>query len=246
LLNSDFNDYLLKAWHVNLTEFRAGTRGERQAITEKLKPLITDTTISLHPKGKAAYDMPNHMFVTATSNQDDAANVDNNDRRWAIHEMHAAKMTPEEVDWLYTDFLSTERATPVLRHYFLNRQIGDFNPNASAPQTAARAAMIAASTTSDIELLELCWEERSGIFEKDIVLTHEATTFIHKNTPMKPSAHRVGRLLCRPPFNGDPIQFRVGQKSYRGVILFNKEIWHGTSGKLKMDHIAGDDIDITQ
>ena len=111
---------------------------------------------------------------------------------------------------------------------------------------ATRAAMIAASTTSDIELLELCWEERSGIFEKDIVLTHEATTFIHKNTPMKPSAHRVGRLLCRPPFNGVPIQFRVGQKSYRGVILFNKEIWHGTSGKLKMDHIAGDDIDITQ
>jgi hypothetical protein len=246
LLNSDFNDYLLKAWHVNLTEFRAGTRGERQAITEKLKPLITDTTISLHPKGKAAYDMPNHTFITATSNQDDAANVDNNDRRWAIHEMHAPKMTAAEVEWLYNDFLLTDRAAGVMRHYFLNRQIGDFNPNASAPETEARAAMIAASATSDIELLELCWEERSGIFEKDIVLTHEATTFVHKHTPAKPSAHRVGRLLCREPFNGEAIQFRVGQKSYRGVILFNHDIWRGSSGKAKMDHITGDDIDLTE
>ncbi len=245
LLNSDFNDYLLKAWHVNLTEFRAGTRGERQAITEKLKPLITDSTISLHPKGKAAYDMQNHVFVTATSNQDDAANVDNNDRRWAIHEMHAAKMTPSEVEYLYNDFLLTDRAAGVMRHYFLNRKIGNFNPNANAPETEARAAMIAASATSDIELLELCWEERSGIFEKDIVLTHEATTFVHKNTPSKPSAHRVGRLLARDPFNGHPIQFRVGQKSYRGVILFNKDIWKGTSGKAIMDHITGDDIDLT-
>jgi len=33
LLNSDFNDYLLNAWHINLTEFRAGTRGEREAIS---------------------------------------------------------------------------------------------------------------------------------------------------------------------------------------------------------------------
>jgi hypothetical protein len=189
--------------------------------------------------------MQNHVFVTATSNQDDAANVDNNDRRWAIHEMHAPKMTASEVDYLYTDFLLTDRAAGVMRHYFLNRKIGNFNPNANAPETEARAAMIAASATSDIELLELCWEERSGIFEKDIVLTHEATTFVHKNTPSKPSAHRVGRLLARDPFNGHPIQFRVGQKCYRGVILFNKDIWKGTSGKAIMDHITGDDIDLT-
>lgn len=245
LLNSDFNDYLLKAWHVNLTEFRAGTRGERQAITEKLKPWITDTTISIHPKGSKGYDMPNHFFVTATSNQDDAANVDNNDRRWAVHEMHAPKMTPEEVSWLYNDFLLTDRASAVLRYYFLNRIIGDFDPSASAPETEARTQMIAASTTSDIELLQLSYEERSGIFEKDIVLTHDVMTFVHKHSPAKPSAHRIGRLLCRPPFNGKAIQFRMGKKTFRAVILFNKSVWKGSSGKAMMDHISGDDIDIT-
>lgn len=245
LLNSDFNDYLLKAWHVNLTEFRAGTRGERAAITEKLKPWITDTSISIHPKGRAGYDMPNHFFVTATSNQDDAANVDNNDRRWAIHEMHAEQFTEAEQSWVYNDFLLTERAAGVLRHYFLNRKIGNFSPSAKAPETDARQQMIAASATSDVELLQLTFEERSGIFEKDIVLTREATQFVHKHTPAKPSAHRVGRLLCRPPFNGKGVQFRVSGKSYRAIILFNYGVWKGSSGKAMLDHVNGDDIDIT-
>lgn len=154
-------------------------------------------------------------------------------------------MTAAEVDYIYTDFLLTERAQPVMRHFFLNRPIRNFNPSANAPETAARAAMIAASATSDIELLELSWEERSGIFEKDVVLTHEAMTFVHKNSVSKPSAHRIGRLLAREPFNGTPIQFRVGQKSYRGVILFNHKMWKNASGKAIMAHIAGDDIDIT-
>jgi hypothetical protein len=245
LLNSDFNDYLLKAWHVNLTEFRAGTRGEREAITERLKPWISDPMISIHPKGSKGYDMPNIFFMTAGSNRDDAANVDNEDRRWAVHEMHAARMTPEEVSWIYDDFLLTDRASAVLRHYFLNRPIADFNPNANAPETKARAAMIAASTTSDIELLQFCYEERSGIFEKDIVLTHEVVSYVHKHSLAKPSAHRLGRLLCREPFNGKAVQFRVGKKSFRAIVLFNKSVWGGSSGKAMMDHITGDDVDIT-
>lgn len=245
LLNSDFNDYLLNAWHVNLTEFRAGTRGDRVAITEKLKPLITDATIALHPKGGAAYPMPNRCFVTGSSNQDDAASIDNNDRRWAVHELHAPQFTESEQEWLYTDFLLTERAAGVMRHYFLNREIVNFSPSARAPETEARQAMVAASTTSDIELLQLAWEERSGLFERDVVLTGEVTAFVQKNSHAKPSAHRVGRLLCRAPFNGEPIQFRVGAKSFRAVILFNRDIWKGSSGKAIMGHIEGEDLDLT-
>jgi hypothetical protein len=246
LLNSDFNDYLLNAWHVNLTEFRAGTRGDRIAITEKLKPLITDDVIALHPKGGAAYPMPNRCFVTGSSNQDDAASIDNNDRRWAVHEMHAAQFTESEQEWLYTDFLLTPRAAGVLRHYFLNRTIENFSPSAKAPETEARQAMVAASTTSDTELLELAWEERSGLFEKDVVLTGEVTSYVHKHVVSKPSVHRVGRMLRKPPFNGQSIQFRVGEKSFRAVILFNHRKWKNSSGKAIMAHIEGEDLDSTR
>jgi len=77
------------------------------------------------------------------------------------------------------------------------------------------------------------------------VLTGEVTAFVQKNSHAKPSAHRVGRLLCRAPFNGEPIQFRVGAKSFRAVILFNRDIWKGSSGKAIMGHIEGEDLDLT-
>jgi len=62
---------------------------------------------------------------------------------------------------------------------------------------------------------------------------------------MKPSAHRIGRLLCRPPFNGRAVQFRVGEAKYRGVIIRNAENWVGASGREIMAHISGEDVDIT-
>jgi hypothetical protein len=244
LLNSDFNDYLLNAWHVNLTEFRAGTRGERTAISEKLKPWITDDTISIHPKGSAGYDMPNHFFVTATSNKDDAASVESEDRRWAIHEMHAPQFTEAEQDWIYNGFLLHARAPAVLRHYFLHLDLTGFSPSAKAPETEARRAMITASVSSDYELLQIAIEERSGIFSRDVVLTSEVREFIFKHSPARPSADRVGRILCRPPFDGMSRQFRCGKGMYRAVILRNHPHWCVAGGAEIMAHIQGEDSDV--
>lgn len=244
LLASDFNDYLLNAWHVNLTEFRAGTRGERLAISSKLKAWITEESIALHPKGQAAYTMPNHFFVTATSNEDDAAAVDNNDRRWAIHEMHAAQFTESEQQYLYHEFLLTPRAPGVLRHYFLNLDISKFNPSAKAIETEARAEMVEASLGADLELLALAFEQCAPPLDRDVVLTHEVQHWVHKNTVSRPSVHRVGKMLCRAPFRGKAIQFRVGEARYRGVILRNHDIWRQANGRSVMAHINGEDVDI--
>ena len=245
LLNSDFNDYLLNAWHVNLTEFRAGTRGERTAISSKLKAWITDDSIAMHPKGSAAYTMPNHFFVTATSNEDDAALLDNNDRRWAVHEMHAEQFTEEEQRWIYNDFLLQPRAAAVLRHYFLNRDTSGFTPSAKAPETAARREMVEASFPADMDLLRTALEEHSEPLARDVVITQEVTQYIHKHSPTKPSAHRVGRMLAASPFHGLPIQFRVGQRSYRAIILRNHTRWRNAAGPEIFSHISGEDVDIS-
>lgn len=245
LLSSDFNDYLLNAWHVNLTEFRGGSRGERESISKKVESWIADDIVAIHPKGLPGYTMPNHFFVTASSNYEDAAAINNNDRKWAVHEMRAKQFTESEQRYLYEEFLLTKRAAPVLRHFFLNLDISNFVASAKAPETAARKEMVEASTSADIEAMVTAFEERSGLFSRDIVLTNEVTAWVHKNTPMKPSAHRIGRLLCRPPFNGRAVQFRVGEAKYRGVIIRNAENWVGASGREIMAHISGEDVDIT-
>jgi len=225
LLNSSFTDYLADAWHVNLIEFRAGTRGEREAISKKIENWIADDTLSMHPKGQRGYTMPNHMFLTASSNKDDAASIDNNDRKWAIHEMHAPQFTETEQRWIYHEFLLTPRAGAVLRHYFLSLPLAGFHANAKAPTTAARANMVESSVPPDYELLLTSFEQRSFPLMTEIIITQEVIDFVRKNCVMKPSAIRVGRILCRPPFNGRILQWYIGESRYRGVILRSYEKW---------------------
>jgi len=240
LLNSDFNDYLLNAWHVNLTEFRAGTRGEREATSKKIENWIADDVISIHPKGMPGYTMPNHMFLTATSNKDDAAAIDNNDRKWAVHELHAPQFTPNEQRWIYNEFLLGPRAAGVLRYYFLNTSIADFVATARAPETAARTAMARASTALDLELLIGAFEEIAAPLDRDIVVTREVADHVRRHCVAKPSADRVGRMLCQAPFMGEPKQWRCGESRYRGVIIRNHARWRNASGPDIMAHISGD------
>jgi hypothetical protein len=244
LLSSNFNDYLLGAWHVNLTEFRAGSRGERTLINNKLKAYIADDAIPVHPKGLKGYTLPNHFFLTASSNQDDAAAIDANDERWGIHEMKAAAFTEAERRYFYGQFMETERAAAVLRHYFLHVDLTGFQRAGSPPMTEAKKDMVEASAPSDYELLQTMFEERSGIFSRDIVLTSEVMAYIHKNSHMRPALTRIGKILAKPPFNGKAHQFRVGDGRYRAVILRNYDHWLQAGGKTVMAHIQGDDDEI--
>ena len=241
LLNSAFNDYLQGAWHVNLTEFRAGTRGERAMINNKLKAYIADDMIPFHPKGGRGYGLPNHFFVTATSNEEDAAAVDNNDERWGIYEMKVPKFTQAERKWVYHEFLLLPRAAAVLRYYFMHIDLEGFYAAAEAPMTQAKQEMVAASSASDLELLQTMFEEQAEFFARDVVITSEVLRYVHKNSTVRPSATRIGKLLCKAPFFGAPIQFRVGEKRYRGVIIRNQKKWTGATGREIMDHIGGDD-----
>lgn len=240
MLNSDHNDYLIGKWHVTLAEFRAGTRGERESISKKVENWIADDILSIHPKGTKAYSIPNHLIVTASTNKEDAALIDENDRKWAVHELHAPKMTYEEKQWIFTNFLRTARAPAVLRHYFLNIPLGSFDANADAPRTSAREAMIDASIASDYELLQTAFEERSEPLSKDVVIIRDVADFVRRHASVKPSNDRVGKLLAGPPFNGRPINFRVGQGTYRAIAIRGN--WVGVPGREIMAHINGDDV----
>jgi hypothetical protein len=248
LLGSGFNDYVQRAWHINLAEFRAGTRGERSSITETLKQWISEDMIAVHPKGQPAYTMPNKFFLTATSNFTDAAQIDNDDRRWAIHEMKEAdapKMTPSEVKYIHHEFLKTERAAAVLRHYFLHVDISGFDPDGRAPDTASKTEMIEASQGADIEWIRESFEERSGIFARDIVVLQELAQLVHKHTPARLNLHRLGRILAKPPFDGVQLRYRIDEARFRAVIVRNHAKWSSASGKEIKAHIDGLDVDLT-
>lgn len=223
-LNDMFNGYLLDAWHINLTEFRAGSRGEREAISKKVESWIADDFVAVRPMQQAAYTMPNHFFITGSSNSDDAAAISNNDRKWAVHELRAPQFTEAEQHWIYHEFLLLPRAAAVLRHYFLNISLEGFTASAKALDTAARQEMVDASASSDAELLATAFEQMSEPLKQDVTITGEVMEYIHKHSPARPNAHRVAKLLSRAPINGRPIQFSVNAAKYRGTILRKVEI----------------------
>jgi hypothetical protein len=245
-LNSDFNDYLIGKWVVALTEFRGGTRGERASISKKVEEWIADDMLQLTIKNGRGCSVPNHLVVTASTNSDDAAQIDGNNRKWGVHHLNAPPMTETEKAWVFEGFIRTPRARAVLRHYFLNVPITTFSPNADAIRTKDRQEMIDSSIAQDYEMLVTAFEQRSAPLSRDVVITNDVGEYVRKHCTAKPSNKRIGKMLCVEPFNGEAIRFRVGEGVYRGVVLHNKNRWLGAPGKELMAHIEGDDVPLAE
>lgn len=248
-LADSFTGYLMNYWHVTLKEFRAGTRGERDAISKKVEAWISDDTVNVRPMHQVAFTMPNRFFVTASSNADDAASITNEDRKWAIGEMKGAKLTAKEMAWVFSFVgkeADEEHASAALRGYFSGVNIDNFNPNANAPYTTAKAAMAATNVSSDVEWLTAAFEEHLPPFDRDVVIIREVVSAIYKACPARPSADRVGKILARAPFNGVSLRFRAGDGVYRAVALRNADHWRAAPGRQVMAHIQGEDADVSQ
>jgi hypothetical protein len=246
LLKSDFADYLMNAWHLNLAEFRAGTRAERAGIGEKLRPWVTDAMIAVQPKGLAAFTMPNRLWLTATSNEADAAPISARDRRWGVHELSATPMRDSDTRALYEGFLRTERAAGVLRHYFANYPIGQFSPSAPAIDTEAKHEMIEASLPQDTEVLRHAFEAGEGPFVRDVVKLNDVQDYLQHTIKYRPSLHRVGRLLRATPFEGVQRQTWTGTRNHRLWIVRDHTKWISVSGLELVAYANGEDsLDIS-
>jgi len=67
--------------------------------------------------------------------------LDEDDRRFFVHEIEAAPLT-QSAYTAYYHWLDREGGAAALFHYLLNLPLGDFDPYARPPMTAAKADMI--------------------------------------------------------------------------------------------------------
>jgi hypothetical protein len=198
VLASQFNDTVGETWWLYLEELRSGnSKPERVATTNKLKAWITDNVIEVHPKGLKPYNMRNRIQVTGTSNFDDAVQLDNNDRRWAVGEMHDSISEADAAN-IY-GFLNSERAPGVLQYIFRKTNITGFNPTARAPTTVAKVSMIRAGIGSwESMLIEQMVQGRAP-FDKDIFRLQDAYDALVGRGPV--SQHALRGVLTRAPFH---------------------------------------------
>ncbi len=134
----------------------------RYEIMNKMKPLITNDSISVHPKGFEEYNAPNTMNYMAFTNYSDALPLQETDRRWwpiftpwnSREEMQ--NIVGESLDD-YFDRLhnAIETCGGALRTWLLNHAISDaFKPDGSAPKTKERESMIANGRDDIEEIIE--------------------------------------------------------------------------------------------
>ncbi len=230
ILQGQFSDQLANAWWVYFEELHAGTnKGDRVAVSNRVKSWITDNTVVIRPMFGKAYDAPNRLQITASSNyEDDAIHVDESDRRWVMGHIDKS-MSDSEAGELYK-FLESPRAPGVLRHIFSNVSLAGFNPRARAPETRAKRTMINVNYGLwESKILELI-ENRAPPFDKDIVTLADVLMYL-KAGGMTPN--RLGRVLQRAPFNMYPLPVAYGARRY---IWRNIELWTQMGAKAQSDY----------
>lgn len=137
-LVSTFNEWANGRQFV-LVDDITGTANREQA--DVLKKLITQQELWINQKNIQQYTIPDCINYLFTSNQPDALFLEDDDRRFFVHEVRSDPL-PEDFYVSYDLWLSSDRAGPAVFQYLLDVDLGDFQPHAHARRTTAKDRMI--------------------------------------------------------------------------------------------------------
>lgn len=231
ILNSQFSDVLGETWWLYLEELRTGsTKAERVLIGNKMKTWITDSSFPVHPKGMKPYDMFNRIQLTATSNFDDAIQLDNNDRRWAVSELTHVLSEREVID-LYA-WLDDPRTPGVLHHIFRSVNLTGFNPNGRAPDTVDKKVMIRAGIGSWESMLVEKMVAQEYPFNRDCFQLKTVHEQIVGKGPSSPQM--LASMLRKAPFHCAPL---ANHNSTRLWAWRNVDRWKRASSGERAKHM---------
>lgn len=201
-LNSDFNGFVEGRLLNTMEEIRVSGKN-RFAILDKMKPIITNSTLSVHRKGMDGYEVPNvtnYMFFT---NYQDALPIDDDDRRYMI--IQTVKNPKINFKEIY-EFI--ENNPSLVKHWLMNIEPHpDFSPMGEAPWTEATKAMVSNTTDELQEEIQDCIDANSPLMNKYFVSVKEIHTAIDMAVGGGLTSQTVASKLLKmgwTKFNGRP------------------------------------------
>jgi hypothetical protein len=220
---------------------------DRRQHADKLKGLITGTTIQINEKHQPLSEIENLANFIFLSNHPTAMFVGQDDRRYFVWEIEASPITAVEAKafahWRDNGGLSA------LRHHLQSLDVSSFNPKARAPATAAKKLMVDANR-SDVEV----WAEQivsSGagqIIGREVASAMELADCYERTTGRsKPSAKTITSTFKRLGAFQRPSQVRVGATKQRLIAIDRfdhwrdepESSWAAEMGKPLMPHLLG-------
>lgn len=145
-LHAPFNDWAKGRIFVIGEE---NSSSDRRSDANRLKHLITGTTLYINQKNIPVFEQSNLMNLLFTSNHPDAFHLDGNDRRMFVHAANVAPLTAEFYR-KYGAWIDSVAGQAALMDHLMHVDLTGFNPHGHAPHTAAKAEMIEMSKT-DVE-----------------------------------------------------------------------------------------------
>lgn len=126
------------------------TGGQARVDADWLKGLISQKSVRINPKFIPEYVVPDHMNYIFSSNHPDALFVEDQDRRYFVHEVVGRPLDRafyETCDrWLWRReggvVVGLGPGPSALFHHLLKLDLKDFNARERAPMTAAKRNMI--------------------------------------------------------------------------------------------------------
>lgn len=218
------------------------TGSNKRADADYLKKLITQREIRINGKYVPSYTVPDCLNYFFTANHPDAFFLEDDDRRFFIHEVRVGPLS-EEFYMEYELWLDTGGSSAIF-HYLLNLDLGDFNPAAPAFKTLAKERMIT-NVQSDLagwvrQLMatpDHVLKVGEITLDKDLLTSKELLQFYDPMGKTGTTANGLGRELSRAGmhqvFGGKPIRLPDGSQG-RYYAVRNRDEWDQATGQ----HIA--------
>jgi hypothetical protein len=202
------------------------SNSDRRQDTDKLKGLVTGTTIYINEKYQPAREVPNLLNFIFLSNHNDALFLDDQDRRYFVWEITADRLSEADagrfIEWRDGGGLAA-------LHYFLkHRDISNFNPKAPAPMTDAKQQMVQ-DNRSDLEswMAELMGSNVAGQLGRELATGNElARRYASETQHKEPSSKTIVAACKRHGAVARTNQVRMPNgKKLRVLALVRPQYW---------------------
>lgn len=231
VLEDGFNGWGNEAQLVVLEEVRV-VGESRFKVMNKLKPLITNSTVSIRRMYREAVNVKNVTNYLLLTNFQDSLPVDENDRRYFV--IHSPLQTKAQKDAVVAPHLPEmwkclETNASGLRAMFEEWQISeDFRPDGDAPNTASKSELVRNTETPIASLLRRLLEEATNpLINNDFV----STTALRREADIEGIRYMSDQMLsqaCREAGYG-----KLGRKSFDGErhrVWFRTEVVYDEDG----------------
>jgi hypothetical protein len=230
-LRSTYSSYINGKQFLHFDEVHINGKWDSDDTANSLKSLIAGSMVEVHPKFMSPFNIPNRVFVTATSNYEDAMSLPTDgERRWGVYAHQPTRQwTPAQKSAYFAvlyRWLKSPRASGVLRWYFAQVSLTGFNPSAPPPITDAKKRMVSKSQIKEVRVLCDAMDHGDAPFDRALVTCDRIRQFLHAETGKTYSGYEVREFFARAVPGAMALkQVRSGQTRIRPLCWRDKLHW---------------------